>query len=143
MAGVAPKAEDGVALPPRQPTFLARYSRNLKLGVLTLMVAVLVSPVFFGGKHETTVQKTTVKRSSIVHGAERATKDKGAAQKQTPSSGAANLAALNDQDDHSIKMAMAPDPGLTDDSAQGSMPRIGEDGREPWQVYARPFNMAD
>ena len=23
------------------------------------------------------------------------------------------------------------------------MPRIGEDGRQPWQVYARPFNTAD
>ncbi|CAN0567483.1 unnamed protein product, partial [Laminaria digitata] len=32
----------------------------------------------------------------------------------------------------------APDPGLVEPSAQGPLPRIGLDGREPWKVYARP-----
>lgn len=31
-----------------------------------------------------------------------------------------------------------PDPALIENSAFGSLPRIAADGREPWQVYARP-----
>lgn len=37
----------------------------------------------------------------------------------------------------------APDPGLIEPSAQGPLPRIGLDGREPWKVYARPFDNRD
>ncbi|NQU55797.1 MAG: divergent polysaccharide deacetylase family protein [Rhodospirillales bacterium] len=31
------------------------------------------------------------------------------------------------------------DPGLSEVSPQGPLPIIGEDGRMPWQVYAKPF----
>lgn len=31
-----------------------------------------------------------------------------------------------------------PDPALIENSASGPLPRIAADGREPWQVYARP-----
>ncbi len=31
----------------------------------------------------------------------------------------------------------------SEETPQGSLPRIGEDGRQPWQVYARPFNTSD
>ncbi|CAN0084007.1 unnamed protein product, partial [Discosporangium mesarthrocarpum] len=34
----------------------------------------------------------------------------------------------------------APDPGLVEQSPEGLLPKIGVDGRQPWQVYARPFN---
>jgi uncharacterized protein len=37
----------------------------------------------------------------------------------------------------------APDPGLVENSPDGPLPIIGKDGREAWQVYARPFNRAD
>ena len=37
----------------------------------------------------------------------------------------------------------APDPGLVEPSAQGPLPRIGLDGREPWKVYARPYDDRD
>lgn len=37
----------------------------------------------------------------------------------------------------------APDPGLIESSPLGPLPRIGPDGREPWKVYARPFDDAD
>jgi uncharacterized protein len=140
MADAAQKNEVG-KLPPRQPTFLARYPRNFKLAVLTVLVALAVSPVFFTDTGQAPVKQATVKKESIVHSAERPTARGSAHQNATTATG--NLPALNDQDDRSIKLVVAPDPGLTDDSAQGSMPRIGEDGREPWQVYARPFNMAD
>lgn len=33
----------------------------------------------------------------------------------------------------------APDPGLVETAAAGPLPVIGDDGRQPWQVYARPF----
>lgn len=34
-------------------------------------------------------------------------------------------------------LARAPDPGLVERSKLGPLPRIGHDGRRPWQVYAR------
>ncbi|SMH54358.1 divergent polysaccharide deacetylase family protein [Azospirillum agricola] len=37
----------------------------------------------------------------------------------------------------------APVPGLVEDSRNGPLPRIAEDGRKPWQVYARPFPAGD
>ena len=37
----------------------------------------------------------------------------------------------------------APDPGLIESSPLGPLPRIGPDGREPWKVYARPFDDTD
>lgn len=40
-------------------------------------------------------------------------------------------------------LAPAPDPALIEQTALGPLPRIGADGREPWQVYARPFDRSD
>ncbi len=37
----------------------------------------------------------------------------------------------------------APDTGLVEQSPQGPLPRVGEDGRMAWQVYARPFPAGD
>lgn len=37
----------------------------------------------------------------------------------------------------------APDPALVEDSPDGPLPIIGKDGRQPWQVYARPFDPND
>lgn len=37
----------------------------------------------------------------------------------------------------------APDPGLVEQTSIGPLPRIGDDGRQPWQVYARPFDNRD
>lgn len=36
-----------------------------------------------------------------------------------------------------------PDPALVETRADGSLPRIAADGRQPWRVYARPFDDAD
>ena len=36
-------------------------------------------------------------------------------------------------------LAPAPDPGLVEQGAAGLLPMVGQDGREPWKVYARPF----
>lgn len=37
----------------------------------------------------------------------------------------------------------APDPALVEDTPLGPLPAIAKDGRQPWQVYARPFDRAD
>ena len=54
-----------------------------------------------------------------------------------------NAPALNDQDNRSVKLTLSPDTRVTEDTAEGSLPRISENGMRPWQVYARPFNEAD
>ena len=38
-----------------------------------------------------------------------------------------------------VPMAPAPAAGLIEESPRGPLPRIGADGRTPWQTYARPF----
>jgi hypothetical protein len=37
----------------------------------------------------------------------------------------------------------APDGDLIEKAANGFLPIIGRDGRQPWQVYARPFDLGD
>lgn len=37
----------------------------------------------------------------------------------------------------------APDPALVQTGPAGSLPVIARDGRQPWQVYSRPFDRAD
>jgi polysaccharide deacetylase 2 family uncharacterized protein YibQ len=38
-----------------------------------------------------------------------------------------------------LVLAPAPEPAVLTDGRFGPLPRIAEDGREPWKVYARPF----
>jgi polysaccharide deacetylase 2 family uncharacterized protein YibQ len=45
--------------------------------------------------------------------------------------------------DHGQALAPAPDSDLIERSATGFLPVIGRDGRQPWQVYARPFDLND
>jgi polysaccharide deacetylase 2 family uncharacterized protein YibQ len=40
-------------------------------------------------------------------------------------------------------LAPVPDQGLIERTAEGLLPKIGADGRKPWQVYGRPFDPAD
>lgn len=40
-------------------------------------------------------------------------------------------------------LAPAPAPGLTEETAEGPLPVVARDGREAWQVYARPFDHTD
>jgi hypothetical protein len=42
-----------------------------------------------------------------------------------------------------IRLSPAPDPALVENGRDGPLPIIGRDGREPWRVYARPFDPAD
>lgn len=40
-------------------------------------------------------------------------------------------------------LGLAPDQALLEQGEHGPMPRVSEDGRRPWQVYARPFDARD
>jgi hypothetical protein len=40
-------------------------------------------------------------------------------------------------------LAKVPDLALVEQSPQGPLPKVGEDGRKSWQVYARPFEARD
>lgn len=40
-------------------------------------------------------------------------------------------------------LSPSPDPALVQMTALGPLPRVGDDGRLPRQVYAKPFNTAD
>ena len=59
----------------------------------------------------------------------------------TPPAGAAPAppAAAAPGDAAVAALTPAPDPGLIAPGENGPLPIKGEDGREPWRVYARPF----
>ena len=59
-----------------------------------------------------------------------------------PPTSAAPL-ALPEAAGAAVTLTPAPVPGLVEDSRNGPLPNIAEDGRKPWQVYARPFPAAD
>ena len=40
-------------------------------------------------------------------------------------------------------LARVPDPALVEQGAYGPLPRVSDDGRRPWRVYARPFDARD
>jgi uncharacterized protein len=40
-------------------------------------------------------------------------------------------------------LAAAPAPGLVQTSGLGPLPMIGTDGRQPWRIYARPFDKSN
>ena len=129
---------DIFALPPRRETFLAHYPRNLKLSFTAAIFALMVLPPawMYGQLH----RHASVAYPPLLL--------KEAELGSLPVSGAkagtnVNAPALNDQDDRSVKLLPAPDSRVTEDTFEGSLPRISEDGARPWQVYARPFNGAD
>ena len=44
--------------------------------------------------------------------------------------------------DGEVIMAPVPDPAIVEETSDGPLPIISEDGRQAWQVYARPFHDA-
>jgi len=123
------------SLPARRETFLARYPRNLKLFVTTvLFAAVVLPPAWLHGQSRRgsfLSQMALVKKAQI----------ESSLSGETVSD--SNAPALNDPNDRSVKLVSAPDSRVTEDTEEGPLPRIGEDGSVPWHLYARPFNMAD
>ncbi|MFA5041257.1 MAG: divergent polysaccharide deacetylase family protein [Bdellovibrionales bacterium] len=131
-------ATSAFVLPPRRETFLALYPRNLKLFVTAIIFAILVLPPAF--IHGYNVRHKSVTPTPLPTGMADAEKWMPGYRKVESD---INAPALNDQNDRSIKLIPAPESRVTEDTAEGSLPRIAEDGARPWQVYARPFNSAD
>lgn len=52
------------------------------------------------------------------------------------------FASFTDPATTDAALAVANDPSLIEQGVQGPLPRIAEDGRKPWQVYAKPFTAA-
>lgn len=154
------KTASSVANRPR--TILVRYTRAFKLSVLGFALVLLT---LLGGFLNTWLYTAPPSRTNSgeeqQYQRESATPDRNKSDEQSLSStGAAvegqagngttrasfasgSVAALNKQDDPDIKLTSAPDPSLSEDTPQGSLPKVGDDGRKPWQVYARPFNTQD
>ena len=126
-------------LPPRRETFLARYPRNLKLFVAALIFGLMVLPPAFIHRYNLSHKGAPLTALNALNGQETDKWIPGFKKLETDVS----APALNDQDDRSIKLIPAPETRVTEDTAEGSLPRIGEDGSRPWQVYARSFNSAD
>ena len=133
----------------RKETFLARYSRSSKLmvalGILLLLFLPMVWP-----KHgsvpltpEPKVQTSAAEGPTVSPANKPGDKPAPLAPTGDAAKLDANAGTINDTDDRSARMAHVPDPGLTEDTAEGGLPRISEDGRKVWQVYARPFNTND
>ncbi len=149
-----------IETPPRKETFLARYPRKLKVAVFLVLVGLLAFRPFMTGSSQNDHDEAApqVKIAVAVSGSESRAAVANMAPapipgsvnlgaKQTPGNnadGSNTSADVEAEDDSSSAFLVpAPDPGLIEDSAQGGLPRIGEDGRKPWQIYARPFNTSD
>jgi polysaccharide deacetylase 2 family uncharacterized protein YibQ len=131
---------EDLPIPPWRETILARYPRNVKMAATVGLLAVLIlPPAWIHGHMHHHVEGQEIQAADNTQ-----MSDQNAptvAGKMVESD--VSAAALNDQDDRTIKMTPAPDNRITEDNAEGSLPRISENGLRPWQVYARPFNTAD
>jgi len=128
---------DIFALPVRRETFLARYPRNLKLFVTTILFALAVlPPAWIHGhyrRHGTAIGPMALVKQAEIDAS--LSGGRGVADVNAP--------ALNDPNDRTVKLIPAPDSRVTEDTEEGPLPQIGEDGSVPWHLYSRPFNMAD
>jgi polysaccharide deacetylase 2 family uncharacterized protein YibQ len=148
-----PVAESSSYLPPSQapwePTFLALYPRWFKIAfVLTGLSLFLIFNFIRANlaEHQGKPPPTTIVRGDAAE----LKMENSITNAITSEISEANVSnfdrtapALNNQDDTSVKLTAVPAPGLSDDTADGSLPRISEDGRMVWRTYARPFNLAD
>ena len=137
---------DAFTLPPRRKTILAKYSRRSKLVTSILGLTGMISSIFLITQivANQVIPEPTKRHAPKVYGADNQPRMNGASNPDSVSSETVETTTvLNNQDDHSIQMPLAPDPDVSETTPEGELPRISEDGRQPWQVYSRPFNMAD
>ena len=62
---------------------------------------------------------------------------------RNPTSARALLPKILTTGPRDAPLSSSPDPALLDMTPIGPLPRVGDDGRLPRQVYAKPFNIAD
>jgi polysaccharide deacetylase 2 family uncharacterized protein YibQ len=132
---------DDAPLPPWREGFLARYPRNTKVAVTAFLIALIVLPPLWIHKRLHREKDHIADTSSVAQKPDQQDTTQISADKIVATDDTAT--SLNDQDDRNIKMTQAPDSRVTEDTPEGSLPRISEDGLRPWQIYGRPFNIAD
>lgn len=135
-------------LPPRRKTILVKYSRRSKLATAVLALTGFVSLVFLLTKvlPEQVNFEAAKRHAPRMIGAEnqgRFPKSSGQSAEAIAGVDVQGSTFLNQQDDRSVPMVAAPDFDLTENTPAGDLPKISEDGRQPWQVYSRPFNSDD
>ena len=127
------------SLPPRRETFLARYPRKVKLvATAVLLAVVIIPPAWIHSRLHHRVGGSSVADSSLMDG-----KDTRGGRSGQAGGSDIHAAALNDQNDRTVKLIPAPDVRVTEDTGEGSLPRRSVSGFSPWEVYARPFDLAD
>lgn len=124
---------------PRRESFLARTPRRKKL-IATGLIAVLLfgPPLWIHGRLQHTAGVKPTNETGLTDSATPGASDNAGIEHTD-----INAEALNNQDDRAVKLADAPDSQLNEQTSQGGLPRIGENGAQPWHAYARPFNTAD
>lgn len=152
----------------RQESFLAHLPRSFKLVVLVVLLLGMGWVIWPKKDSEKPTVISAPPKDEIAEAFEKATKEIRADDNQSSegaeagmgaekgSEGATSAApppvpdskesiaiAENDKDDHNARMATAPVQGLYEETAQGKLPIISDDGQKPWQIYARPFNQDD
>jgi len=133
------------SLPPWQETILARYPRNFKIAVFLGVLILATSPLYLKIPESWNAKTKTITRVEKEDGTATSSKTEtpAVADKPVINNASSASAIINDQDDRTLRLPQAPDVSLSEDTSEGSLPRVSEDGRQPWQVYARPFNTAD
>lgn len=136
--------QQGAGLPPWQETFLARYPRKVKIGLVMVFVVLIISVhglVSGGGEARRKPAPTTV-----IYAADKMDEATPpvvtSPRSNREHSYSPESPALNAQDNHDIKVADV-DMSLIEDGDGGGLPKVSADGRKPWQAYARPFNKDD
>lgn len=99
----------------------------LAWAVLVLALAATVAWLYFAARHESATPSVTLQLDPV-------------AGRAAPAQTAAPLAKAP-ASEATLATGLAPiDPALLETTSTGQVPRIGADGRKPWQVYARPFD---
>lgn len=133
-------------LPPREPGPLARYPRNLKMAVAAGLLFLLTLPLYFGHPPDNQIEQHTDshQKQKNQHSELQPGQEISLSQPFHPAAPVdQNAAQQNDLDDRGTRMVPAPVAAVTEVTSAGELPKIAEDGRQPWLVYARPFNKAD
>ena len=143
----------------RRETFLAHYPRKFKLAATALILALLVwglwpsdtlthEPV--AALHEAEAQPSSGEAQAPSVATALHEKEKTQAEGALPvrvvafqNEAEKEAAASNDNPDVAASLSVAPDAALIENLPSGALPKVSEDGRKPWQVYARPFDHRD
>ncbi len=93
-------------------------------------------------KEDTPKDAATKKTEQDAHGEATADADKNAKAKTGDENPAAEQPSPDASADEQLSVSLLPHPdmGLVQETNEGLLPIVGNDGRQAWQVYSRPFN---